>query len=60
MGMAKPDAKTVLSAGEIDPRPVQPSAVATEAEIRATNVPGEQKGRQSLHVACVRENIESR
>ena len=32
MGMAKTEAKTVSAAGEIDPRPVQPSVVATEAE----------------------------
>ena len=32
MGMAKPKAKTVSAAGEIDPRPVQPSEVAMEAK----------------------------
>ena len=32
MGMAKTEAKTVSAAGEIDPRPVQHSVVATEAE----------------------------
>ena len=40
IGMEKPEAKTVSGAGEIDPRPVQPSVVATEAEVRATNRPG--------------------
>ena len=35
MGMAKTEAKTVSAAGEIDPRPVQPSVVVTEAETRA-------------------------
>ena len=43
MGMAKPEAKTVSAAGEIDPRPIQPSVVATEAETRATNLPGEEE-----------------
>ena len=41
MGMAKTEAKTVSAAGEIDPRPVQSSVVATEAEPRATNLSGE-------------------
>ena len=41
MGMAKTEAKTVSAAGEIDPRPVQPSVVTTEAGTRATNLPGE-------------------
>ena len=41
MGMAKTEAKTGSAADEIDPRPVQPSVVATEAETRATNLPGE-------------------
>ena len=41
MGMAKPEAKTVSTAGEVDPRPVQPSVVAPEAEARETNLPGE-------------------
>ena len=41
MGMAITEAKTVSAAGEIDPRPVQPSVVVTEAEMRATNLPGE-------------------
>ena len=40
MDMAKTEAKTVSVAGEINPRPVQPSTVATEAETRATNLPG--------------------
>ena len=40
MSMGKTEAKTVLAAGEIDLRPVQPSAVATEAETRAMNLPG--------------------
>ena len=40
MGMAKTEAKTVSTAGNIDPWPVQPSAGAKEAEARATNLPG--------------------
>ena len=40
MGMAKFKAETVSTAGEIDPWPVQPSTMATEAETRATNLPG--------------------
>ena len=40
VGMAKTEAKTVSAAGEIDPRPVQPSAVVTEIETRATHLPG--------------------
>ena len=60
MGVAKTEAKTVSAAGEIDPRPVQPSVVGTEAETRATNLPGKQKGRQSYHVARVCENREMR
>ena len=43
MGMAKTEARTVSAAGENDPRPVQPSVVATEAETRAMNLPGEAK-----------------
>ena len=38
-GMAKPEAKTVSAAGEIDPRPVQNSVVATGAETRANKSP---------------------
>ena len=60
IGMAKTEAKTVSAAGKIDPRPVQPSAVATKAEPRAKNVPGEQKGHQSIYVAGGRENRENR
>ena len=56
MVMARTEAKTVSAVGEIDPRPVQPSARATRAETRATNLPGEQKIRQSLYVARVCEN----
>ena len=40
MGMANTKAKTASAAGEIDPWPVQPLAVATEAETRATNLAG--------------------
>ena len=40
VGMANTEAKTVSAAGDIDPRPVQPSLVATEAETLATNLPG--------------------
>ena len=41
MGMAKTEVQTVSTAGEIDPRPVQRSVMATEAETRATKLPGE-------------------
>ena len=41
MGMAETKAKTVSAAGEIDPWPVQPSAVTTGAGTRSTNLPGE-------------------
>ena len=41
MEMAKTGAKTVSAEGEIESRPVQPSAVATEVETQATNLPGE-------------------
>ena len=40
MGMKETETKTVSVAGEIDPRPVQPSAVATEAEPQAKDLPG--------------------
>ena len=60
MGMAKTEAKTVSAAGEIDPRPVQPSVVATEAETRRRIFPGKKKSRQSLCVARVFENGETR
>ena len=60
MGMATTEAKTVPAAGEIDPRPVQPSAVATEAETRATNLPGGAESRQFLYVARACENRENR
>ena len=39
-GMAKPGAKRVSTEGEIEPRPVQSSAIVTEAETRAMNLPG--------------------
>ena len=58
MGMARTVAKTMSAAGEIDPRPAQPSAVATEAETQRRISPGGQKGRQSLYVARVCENVE--
>ena len=55
MGMAKPKAKTVSAAGEIDPRPVQPSEVAMEAKKRATNLPGEAESLSILiRCSCVR------
>ena len=57
VGMAKTEAKMVSSAGEIDPRPVQPSAVATEAETRATNLPGDA---ERPSILCVCENREIR
>ena len=58
MGMAKPEAKTVSATGEIDPRPVQPSVVATEADTRATNLPGEAE-RPSILIrgSCVRKSL---
>ena len=57
MGMPKTESKTVSAGGEIDPRPVlQPLAVATEIETRATNVPG---GAERLSIlvrgSCVRK-----
>ena len=57
MGMAKTEAKTVSAAGEIDPRPIQPSVVATEAETRTTNLPGEAE-RPSILIrsSCVRKS----
>ena len=57
MGMANPEAQTVTAAGEIDPRPVQPSVLATEAETRATNLPGEAE-RMSILIrgSCVRKS----
>ena len=52
MGMAKTEAKTVSVAGEIDSRPVQPSA--TEAETRATNVPrGAERPSILIRGSCV-------
>ena len=42
-GMAKTEAETVSAAGEVIPRLVQPSAVATEIEKRATNILGSRK-----------------
>ena len=55
MGMAKLESKTVSMAGDIAPRPVQPSVVATKAETQATNLPGE-AGRPSILIrgSCVR------
>ena len=40
MSMAKPEAKTVSAASEMDPRAVQPSVGATEAETRTTKILG--------------------
>ena len=53
----KTEAKTVPAAGEIDPRPVQLSAVAMEAGTRATNVPGGAE-RPSILIrgSCVRKS----
>ena len=66
-GRAKLKAETVSAAGEIDPRPVQLPAVATDAETRATNLPGGAERPLILIyiyiymcVACVRENREMR
>ena len=57
MGMAKTESKTVSAAGETDPRPVQPLVVATEAEPRAMNFPGEAE-RPSILIrgSCVRKS----
>ena len=53
----KPKAKTVSAAVEIDPRPVQLSVVAMEAETRATNLPW---GAERLSIlkrgSCVRQS----
>ena len=57
MGMAKTEAKTVSAAGEIDPRPVLPSVVATEAETRATNLPGgAERPSIPMRGSCVRKS----
>ena len=57
MDMAKTEAKTVSGAGRIDPRPVQPSVVATEAEIRATNLPrGAERLSSLIRGSCVRKS----
>ena len=60
MGIVKLETKTVSAAREIDPRPVQLSAVAMEAETRATNLPG---GAESpyilIHGLCVRKSSNS-
>ena len=58
LGTAKKnEAQTVSAAGEIDPRPVQPSAVVTEAEARPMNLPREAE-RPSILVRgpCVRKS----
>ena len=57
VSMAKTEAKTVSSAGEIDPRPVQPSLVATEAETRAMNLPeGAERPSILIRGSCVRKS----
>ena len=57
MSMAKTEAKTVSAAGEIDPRPVQPSAMVTKAEKRATNLPGgAEKPSTLIRGLCVRKS----
>ena len=57
MGMAKTEPKTVSAAGEIDPRPVNLSVVASEAETRAANLP-EEAERPSILARglCVRKS----
>ena len=60
MGVADIEARTVPAAYKINPRPVEPSVVATEAEIRTTNPPVGEKRRQSLYVAHGYENDEVR
>ena len=58
MGMSETEAKTVSAAGEIDPWPVQPSVVATKAETRATNIPGEaEKPSILFRGSCVRNSL---
>ena len=57
MSMAKTEAKTVSAAGDMDPRLVQPSVVATEAETRATNLPGGAERPSTLiRGSCVRKS----
>ena len=58
VGTAKTEAKSLSAAGRPLPRPGQRSKVATDAETRATNLPREQKGPQSSHVArlCEKRN----
>ena len=53
----KTEAKTMSAAEEIDTRLVLSLAVMTEAGTRATALPREQKGRQSLYVDFVCEKI---
>ena len=57
MGMSNTEAKTVSTAGEIDPRPVQPSAGATKAETWALSLLGG-AGRASILIrgGCVRKS----
>ena len=57
MGMAKTEVKTLLAAGEIDPRSAQATVVTTEAETRATKLPVESE-RPSILIrgSCVRKS----
>ena len=56
ISMAKTEAKAVSAASEIDLRPVQPVVVTTEAETRATNIPGEAESPSILiRGLCVRK-----
>ena len=57
VGMAKTEGKSVSASEKIDPLPVQPTAVATEAETRATSLPGGAE-RSSILIwgSCVRKS----
>ena len=60
LGTAKNEAKAVPAAGKVGPRPGQRSAVATEAETRATNLPeGVERSSILMHGPCVRKSRES-
>ena len=57
MGMTETQAKTVSVAGETDPRPIQPSVVATAAETRAMNLPGgAERPSILMRDSCVRKS----
>ena len=57
VGTAKTEAKAVSAAGNIRPRPGQRSAVATQAAIRATNLPeGTERSSILKRGQCVRKS----